>query len=261
MIKALQRRLESIAERVRGRLGFFVCSRAGDVWASYRAEETFAAASLIKVPILAAVGAEVDAKRLDWGTLVPSVHQDRAGDSGLIQYLTPLPYTVKDLAILMIAVSDNRATNALLDLVGWDNVNRYIKSRGWHETVVMRRLGDFAARARGLENFSSPRDLGCCLLGLLQGTLLTPSSTEFCVQALRAQVYRDGLRGGLPRSARVANKTGDMPGVEGDAAILWLRDGPVVAVVIANDIVDDLEARGAVQDIGRLVAETGGGCT
>jgi beta-lactamase class A len=254
---ALQRVVEAAAARVSGRLGCCVCPEAGSPWAAHRAEEVFATASVIKVPIAVAVAAEVEAGRLRWDQTLPPHVRDDAGDSGVIRHLSPLPYTVRDLVFLMLVVSDNRATNLLIDLVGMAQLNAYFARAGWERTLVVRRLGDFEARARGLENTSTPREICEVFLRLLRDDLLSPGAGGLLIEFLKTQVYRDRLPARLPRTTIVAHKTGDMPGVENDAGVFYLPAGRVVAAVFTNELASDVEGRLAIQEIGDAIYDAG----
>ncbi len=256
-VTALQTLVEEVAARVSGRLGCCVCPESGRPWVVHRAEESFAAASVIKVPIAVAVAAEVEAGRLRWDQTLPRHARDDAGDSGVIQHLSPLPYTVRDLAFLMLVVSDNRATNLLIDLIGMEQLNAYFARVGWERTRLARRLGDFEARARGFENVSTPREMCDVFLRLLRGGLLSSGVRGILIEFLKAQVYRDRLPARLPRTTIVAHKTGDMVGVENDAGVLYLPAGPVVAAVFTNELASDVEGRLAIQEIGRAIYDAG----
>lgn len=250
--------IRRVAEGLEGRLGCVVCDSAGRVWASHRADERFATASVIKVPILMALAADVDAGRLAWDQVVPVDRHDRAGGSGVIQYLSPLPYTLRDLATLMIIVSDNRATNLIIDLVGLDRINAYCARMGWRDTVLGRRMYDFAARAQGRDNFSTPRDTADLFVRLLSGALLSPAASGQALEILRAQQFRDKLPAWLPPDTPVAHKTGELPGVQNDCGILFLPAGPVIAAAYTNDLTAAARGRLAIQEIGRAIAETAG---
>jgi beta-lactamase class A len=244
-----------VAEGLQGRLGCLVCDATGEVWASHRADERFVAASVIKVPILVALAADVEAGRFRWDQVVPLDPRDEAAGSGVIQYLSPLPYTLRDLATLMIVVSDNRATNLIIDLVGLERINDYCACAGWRDTVLDRRMYDFAARARGRDNFSTPGDTADLFVRLLAGTLLSPAATRLVLEILRAQQSHDKLPAWLPGEASAAHKTGELPGVQNDCGILFLPGGPVVAAVYTNDLAEPARGRLAIQDIGRAIAE------
>jgi beta-lactamase class A len=252
----LQACVERIAASLRGRLGCIVCGAGGDIWAAHRQDEQFPAASVIKVPILLALAAGVDAGRHRWDEVTPSHPAGTAGGGGVIQFLSPLPYTLRDLATLMIIVSDNRATNRLIDLVGRDRINAYISSAGCRGTVLARRMMDFAARAQGRENATTPKDMADLFLRLLRGELATPATTAVLMDMLKAQQVRDRLPAWLPDGVAAAHKTGNFPGVMNDAGILFLPAGPVAASVFTSDLAADAEGRLAIQEIGRAIVET-----
>ncbi len=252
----LQAGVERIAAGLRGLLGCVVCGADGDIWAAYRQDEQFPAASVIKVPILLALAAGVDAGTHRWDQVAPSHSADTAAGGGVIQFLSPLSYTLRDLATLMIAVSDNRATNRLIDLLGPDRINAYILGAGCRGTVLARRMMDFAARAEGRENVTTPRDMADLFLRLLRGELARPATTTVLMDILKAQQVRDRLPAWLPDGVATAHKTGNFPGVMNDAGILFLPAGPVVASVFSRGLTADAEGRLAIQEIGRAILET-----
>ena len=225
------------------------------VLAEHRADERFRTASVIKVPLLLALAADIDAGRCRWDQTVPMATYGTAG-SGVIQHLSALPYTVHDLATLTIIVSDNRATNALIDLVGLERIHAYLARAGWTGTVLGRRMMDFEARDRGHDNLSTPRDVAAMFVRLYRGDLAAPSTTAAVLNILKAQQLRDGLPAWLPPETPVAHKTGGLPGVANDAGILFLPSGPVVAAVFTNDLAANAEGRRAIQDIGRAIVES-----
>jgi beta-lactamase class A len=248
--------VEHTAGHLRGRLGCLVCDGSGDVWAQHRPGERFLAASIIKVPILVALASDVDAGRLRWDQVVLLNPRDTAGGSGLLQHLSPLPYTLKDLALLMITISDNRATNLLIDLVGLDRINEFFRRAGWRDTVLGRRMYDFQARAQGRDNLTTPRDMAALFLRLLRGDLVSPRTDALALEILRAQKLHDKLPAWLPPGVPTAHKTGEMPGIQNDAGILFLPSGPVIAAVFTNDLSADAEGRLAIQGIGRAIMDT-----
>ena len=254
----LQARVERVAADLRGRLGCAVHDARGDVWALHLPDEAFPAASVIKVPILFALAADVESGRRRWDEVVPAGPGDTAGGGGVIQFLSPLPYTVRDLATLMIIVSDNRATNRLIDLLGLDRINAYLAQAGCRRTVLARRMMDLAAQAEGRENLTTPREMANLFLRLLRGDVAAPALTAVLLEMLKAQQIRDRLPAWLPHDAAAAHKTGNFHGVMNDAGILFLRTGPVVASVFTRDLAADGEGRLAIQEIGRAIVETAG---
>jgi beta-lactamase class A len=255
MKAVLVQTVEEVAEETPGRLGCHICGAAGEAWASHRADERFATASVIKVPILAALAASVDAGEHHWDEIVPVNANETAGGSGVIQYLSRPEYTLHDVATLMIIVSDNRATNLVIDLLGLERINDYLRRAGWPGTILGRRMFDFDARARGRDNFSTPRETADLFVRLLGGMLLSPAATGVALRILRAQQSHDKLPAWLSPEVAAAHKTGELPGVQNDSGILFLPSGPVIAAVYTNDLAAEAAGRLAVQRIGRAIAE------
>lgn len=249
--------VRQVAEETPGRLGCHVCDPAGRVFASLRADERFSTASVIKVSILAALAAAVDHGDHRWDEAVRVNAGDRAAGSGVIQYLSPREYTLRDAATLMIIVSDNRATNMIIDLLGLERINDYCRTSGWPGTILGRRMFDFEARDRGRDNFSTPRETADLLARLQAGTLLSAASTEVVLTMLRRQQLLHKLPAWLPPDTAAGNKTGNMTGVENDSGILYLPGGPVVASVYINEIETPPLGWLAIQRIGRAIVEAG----
>ena len=261
MKAALMRTVLETADETPGRLGCHICGAAGEVWASHRADERFATASVIKVPILMALTASVDAGAHRWDEVVPVNADDTAAGSGVIQYLSPPEYTLHDVATLMIIVSDNRATNLVIDLLGLDRINDYFGQTGWPGTILGRRMFDFEARARGRDNFSTPRETADLFVRLLAEDLLSAAGTHAALRILRAQQSHDKLPAWLPPETPAAHKTGELPGVQNDSGILFLPAGPVIAAVYTNDLAAEATGRLAIQRIGRAIVEAAGATT
>lgn len=250
--------VRQVARETPGRLGCHVCDPAGRLFASYRADERFSTASVIKVPVLAALAAAVDHGEHRWDEPVRVNADDRAAGSGVIQYLSPREYLLRDAATLMIVVSDNRATNMIIDLLGIERINDYCRGAGWPGTILGRRMFDLEARDRGRDNFSTPRETADLLARLAAGTLLSAASTEVVLTMLRRQQLLYKLPAWLPPDTPAANKTGNMTGVENDSGILYLPSGPVVVSVYINELNTPPLGWLAIQRIGRAIVEHAG---
>jgi beta-lactamase class A len=255
MIPHVQARVDEIATGLRGRLGCLICDGDGAVWAEHRSGEQFVAASVIKVPILVALAAEVDAGRASWEMVLPANPADAGIGGGVIEVLSPLPYTLKDLATLMIVVSDNHATNRIIDFLGIKRINATFARYGWSATVLGRRMWDWAARQQGRDNLSSPQDTARVFLGILRSEWVTDQTTAEILSILRAQLLHDKLPAWLPFDTIVAHKTGELQGVQNDSGILFQAAGPIIVSVYTNELTADAEGRIAIQQIGRLINE------
>jgi beta-lactamase class A len=201
-----------------------------------RGEEVVPAASTIKVPILAAVLKEVGSGRLELERPMP-IPARRAGGSGVVQALTGVvSLTLADLLTLMIIVSDNAATNVIIELVGMDHINAFCTEHGLRGTVLRRRMMDAEAASQGLENTTTALDQAKLLDAVAEGAMLAEPLRTFALQTLAAQQFTDALPSLLPDSVQVAHKTGELPGVRHDVGIITAANGrrAVVSVLVTG---------------------------
>lgn len=231
----LQHAIDGLA--VRGRLHVAAWEPdAADRPLLIRADEVVTAASTIKVPILAAALDEVDAGRLDLAqpSAIPS---QRTGRSGVLQALSHLnTLTLADLLTLMIIVSDNTATNVVIDLIGMERVNQFCAGAGLSGTVLRRKMMDADAARLGLENTTTAHDQATLLDAIAWRNLLPAPLRAFALQALERQQFNHGLPSLLPDEVIVAHKTGELPGVRHDVGVITGTNGrqAVVAVLLSG---------------------------
>ena len=228
------------------------------------ADRPLPAASLIKVPILAAALWAVHRGELDLAKRYAIRIRDRAGGSGVIQTLRRgLHLTVEDLLTLMITISDNTATNRIIDLVGINAVNAFCRGAGLEHTRLVGPLQQpperqTEAQRAGQVNETSAADMLGILLQLERGDLLPPAATAVAKRILLAQEHREGLGRYLPidqnafdRAWQLASKSGWRAGVWYDAGMAYDADGsPVGALVVmtvgSDDRVEHVEHEGLV---------------
>src|SRR5262249_42644163 len=125
-----------------------------------RENEVFAQASSIKIAVLAELYRQSQQGKLKLTDLYTVQSSDLDADSAIMNGLTPgVPrITLRDLATMMVAVSDNAATNVLIDRVGMENVNALLDSLALPHTRLRRKMMDLKAAKEGRENISTPRE-------------------------------------------------------------------------------------------------------
>ena len=243
----LEERLTAVAESSPGRLGVAARDDRGWSW-SFDAERVSRSASTVKVPILVTVLRLVEQGRLDLGDHVAiATFEDRVGGCGPLSLLP----SVRSLPLvealrLMIALSDNDATNAVLDhaaLLQSGEVGRLLAEVPTRHTRLQRPMMDPASVAAGLENETCPQDLVHLLVALRTGRLLGPDLTRLAIGILRVQQFVAGLPAALPAGVVAASKTGELPGLRADMALME-RDERWVAVAVVADRLADAEDLG-----------------
>lgn len=220
----------------------------------YNADAVYPAASTIKLAVLAELyrqhGAPGRGAKL--GDPYTADAKDRVGGGGVLDDLTPgvTTLTNRDLAVLMVALSDNSATNVLIDRVGMANVNSWLVAQGLRETRLRRRMMDVKAAQEGRENTATPRELVTLLGALHTGRVLGPAATDsfFAMLDTDKVSYIPRL---LPAGLRVASKPGWLDAVRNDAGIVFVPDRPFAIAVMVTFARDELEAELGIARIAR----------
>lgn len=248
---ATQKALEAIATDLDGVMGYVVI----DITSGERFErlprESFPLASTIKLAILYELFKQADEGRLKLDTVQALDRRHVVGGSGVLNHLTAPAMSLRDFAVLMIILSDNSATNLLIDTVGMENVRTRMAGAGLPGLQLRRRMIDLEAATRGDENVGSPDDLARLLLIIHKGEGLQPSSREGILEILR-KPKTSALRDGVPSNVPVANKTGSLDGVAADAGIVYLADRPYIFVATTTYLKDGAAGNAGIRAASRV---------
>lgn len=224
--------------------------------ASINPDEVFPSASLIKVPVLVEVARLVEFGLLSWESRYAITGAARVGSDGVIGDLSPdLRPTLRDLAHLMITISDNTASNMLLDLVGMEAVNATMRKLGLNATRVGRRFLDFEARRAGRDNWTTAADMA--LLFSFFCTDLLPGKDIMLRMLLRQNDYSI-LPAYWGEDIPFAHKTGGLEGILHDAGILYPPGRPQSPLIIAALTADQPDvplARLTLARVGKMIYE------
>jgi beta-lactamase class A len=235
-----------------------------------REDEPFPTASVIKVPLLVAMYEEALAGRLDLAERVTYRASTRVAGSGVLHYLDEgLTPTVRDLAVLMMSVSDNTATDLLLDRVGKARVEaamdrhglRSIRipfdiremlmelvdmdpsKRGGYDELRKRLRASVGSGGRSVKpdeaDRSTPRDM-CRLLELLaRGEILDGRSCKAILELMEKIQSATRIPGLLPKGTVVAHKTGSYRRVRNDVGVVYAPTGPYAIAIFARELARD----------------------
>jgi len=222
-------------QRLDGVLGVAIRDLSNQHTLLLNADEVFPTASTIKIAILAEFYRQVQQGKLHFSDLYTLEASDLVGGSGITQALTPgaTRLTLRDVAALMISVSDNSATNVLIDRVGMDNVDALLDSLGLTHTRLRRKMMDLKAAAEGRENVASPREMMLLLEALYRGKVLSKELTDdyFKLLAVHKESY---IPRELPEDLRIANKPGELEGVRNDCGVVFAGARPYVICVMST---------------------------
>lgn len=214
-------------------------------------QSSVAAASTIKVPILAAFFEAVDAGdiRLDEILVMEETH--KVGEAGLMQY-QPVgsEYTALETAINMMTISDNTATNMIIDrLGGMEVLNQKFRRWGLRNTLVRNPLPDIEGT-----NKTSPRDMVDLLSKIHQGGFLSMTSRDRLLRIMIQTENNSLLPKGLGSEAVIAHKTGTLNIMLADVGIVDIPNGKrYVLAILAERTDGDPAAESMIQEMSRQV--------
>jgi len=241
-LRGLQHRLEDRVATCPGLAGITVIDLAGvDTGPlAVNPDLVFAIGSSIKIPVLLALYLKDERGELDVRQSFTVTREHLIAGSGVLQHLDhPLTLAVEDLATLMINVSDNIATNILIDLVGLDYVNSLLDELGLPETRLRRKMIDSAAAARGDENTSTPRESARLMELLYRGEAVDEAACERVLRILTKPKRTSPVAAKLPMGLTIANKPGGLEGVSADLAVVYLERRPYVFAGMVNYALGD----------------------
>ncbi|HHX28951.1 MAG TPA: serine hydrolase [Firmicutes bacterium] len=189
--------------------------------ASFRAEVLFPTASTIKIAILLGLAIRVDRGDIGWSDRVAVEDKDKVGGSGVLGHFShKAELAVRDVAALMISLSDNTATNICIDLATMDFVNETMRSLGLENTKLRRKMMDFEAAKRGDENVSTPGELASLVAKIQERDGVTERVAEDVLSVLT--LPKGGpFTLGLPEGVKRANKPGGLGNLSVDAGIIY----------------------------------------
>ena len=210
-------------------------------------------ASTIKLAIMVECFSEAAEGKLKWTEPIKVTEDEKVSGTGVVQELSDeeeLP--IRDLMHLMIVVSDNTATNFILNRIGGNAVNARMAQLGFQQTRVMRKiLGDgtnlkphpsgVTEEGAKSENKSwgigrsSPHEMVTILEKLYRGELVSKPASDEMIEVLKRQQYHEGI-GRDMKDVTIASKSGALDHLRSDVGIVYSKNGPIAMAITVDDI-------------------------
>jgi beta-lactamase class A len=212
---------------------------------SIRPDDPVPTASTIKLPIMVELFAEAAEGKLDWNQKLELKEQDKVPGSGILnEFSAGDTFPIRDLMHVMIVMSDNTATNLLLDRIGGDAVNRRMDQLGLKQTAVMRKImrhNDSTEEGRkpGNEQWgtgrSSPHDMVVLMEKLYRGQLVDKQSSDEMLTVMKRQRDLQGVGRDMPDTV-VASKSGALDHLRSEVALVYSPRGPIAIAITVQGI-------------------------
>lgn len=230
----LIRKVQEVIQDFTGLIGVYYKNLATGESFGINDDRAFVAASVIKIPVMVEVFNQIAEGRLTLDKLLVVKEADKVPSCGAIRLMhTGLNVTVEDLCYLMIDISDNTATNMLINQVGMAQINASMQGFNLKETRANRLLFDVKAREAGIQNFFAPREIGWLLEQMWRGELISAEASRAMIEILLNQQLNSKIPYYL-REVKIAHKTGEDDGTTHDVAIVYAEE-PFILCLASND--------------------------
>ncbi len=271
MNKLPRRAIFELLSELEGSVGLFIQDLDSGETLEIDPERVFPSASVIKIPMLALLLRDVQQGRVDWTARRRIDPANRVGGTGILCELNPdYEPTVEELATLMIVLSDNIATNEIMDIVGIERVNEFCRELGCPNTRLMRKMLDFEAIKKGYNNYMCAGETGRLLVRIANEEFVNAEASRMIMRIMERQQCRNKLPALLPTipnyaseevkrniqdgSVLVANKTGELVGIQHDVGIFTLPGNRrYVMAVFTGDLASDAAGIQTIAKLSRIV--------
>ena len=249
----MQNQLEAVASGVDGVMGFAIKDLNSGESFYLRPDTVFPQASSIKLTILLEVLRQDQEGKLSLGEKHTIRHSETVAGDPILYMLGDgtAAMSLRDVAIFMVVLSDNSATNILIDKAGMANINAEIGRMGLKETKLRRHMMDLDAAKQGNENVSTPREMMTLLETVHAGKALDAAHTAEYFRLLELPKSSE-FHAALPDTVKIADKPGALEAVRCDSGIIEIPGHPFVISVMTTYLSNEAEGEKAIGDIARL---------
>lgn len=249
----LIREVEEISRNFDGVIGVAIRDLKTGEEILVNGDRIFPTGSSIKIPILIELHRQAATGSLVLSETVAMTERTQVGGSGVLVHFTPgdSQLSLRDLSVLMIALSDNSATNTLIDRLGMARINQTLGELGLGSMRLQRRMIDLAAMARGEENIATPREAVRLLELLANGKVVSPEVSAAVLKTLRIPKSSPIPRQ-IPSTVPIANKPGGVEGVACDWALVEVPGRPFTIAVMTTFNGESAGADDVIARIARL---------
>jgi len=245
--------LETAAAVWRANTGIYLKDlHTGRTW-NYNADRLFPSASLVKVPIMAAVCDKIKGGSITLATQIRLTRAGRVGGSGSLKWVRDgTSLSVLEIIYKMITESDNTATRMLIDYVGMTYLETAFTKLGLAHTNITPEGMSLTSGRIARDNYTTAREMAGLLERIYAGELIDRVSSEFMLDVLKHNKSRSRLRKGLPLGWEIGHKTGLLRKSCHDAGIVFSPRGDYVIVVLTSEVPDYSSAKKFIAKVAGL---------
>lgn len=245
------------AERTGAIVGVSVVAPDGARFA-HRGGRRFVAASTVKIAVMIELFRQIDAGEQSLDTVHALRPEDKATGSGVLAQLHDgITLTLGDLAYLMMSISDNSATNVLIERIGMARANATMRDLGMRNSTLGRTMRGRHGLADEPENWAVPDDYAMAIAALLDGRAASSNSCARMLALLERQQNDRRIARHLPKldRPRWGSKTGSLSGVVNDVGFVLTGAGPLILAVFCESVPDAHAGEQMIGDIAKAALD------
>lgn len=242
--QSLDDRVKPIVASFKGKVSLFAKNLdTGETYA-LNADERVRTASTIKIAVMIEAFARVAEGKAKWTDEVVLTKEKKVSGSGILGELSDgLKLTLRDAVNLMMILSDNTATNLVLDVLTTDAVNARMESLGFKQIKIMRKVGSGGESMAGKDpenkkyglGMATPREMVLVMEKLERGEIVSPAVSKEMIELMKREQGRNAIGRSL-WNVPMASKYGALDRLRSAVGILYTRNGRIAMAVSCDDM-------------------------
>src|SRR5215212_6287717 len=241
---SLDDQVKPIVASFKGKVSLF--ARNLDTGETYglNPDERVRTASTIKIAVMIEAFARVAEGKAKWTDEVALTKEKKVSGSGILNELSDgLKLTLRDAVNLMMILSDNTATNLVLDVLTTDAVNARMESLGFKNIKIMRKIGSGGESAAGKDpenkkfglGMATPREMVLVMEKLERGEIISPAASKQMIDLMKREQGRNAIGRSLP-NVPMASKYGALDRLRSSVGILYTKKGKIAMAISCDEM-------------------------
>jgi beta-lactamase class A len=249
----MQQSLNDVADNYDGEVGIYIKNlKTGDVFEKH-ADQRFVTASLIKLPIMAAVFKAIQQNKISLDSRIMLRRRHLRDGSGYMKWAqVGQRFRVSDILYQMITRSDNTACAIFIDLLGYDSLNQSFEQFGLNVTRINPTGMSLADHVNAqFDNYTTPREMGMMLEKIYDHQMVSDGASDLMLEIMKHTAAPTRLAKFLPKNWVLARKSGLLRKSCHDCGIVFTPKGDYVICVLTGNNANYKKAKGLIANIGQ----------
>ena len=241
---ALDEQVKSRIASFKGKVGLFAKNLDTGETYTLNADERVRTASTIKIAIMIEAFGRVEEGHAKWSDELVLTKEKKVSGSGILQELSDgLHLTLRDGVNLMMLLSDNTATNLVLDQLTTDAVNARMEALGFKQIKILRKIGSGGDSIAGKDpenkkfglGFATPREMVLVMEKLERGEIISKSASKEMLDLMKREQARFAIGRDL-WDLPMASKYGALDHLRSAVGIIYSKKGRIALAISCDDV-------------------------